>query len=161
MSPNHLAHSSAFQTGEFLVPDHYSRFICKGSLCRHTCCSGWRVTISMKQYYTLHGLSTSKSMRKRWTGPFGRCLMHPSIVMQRLSTTRMVDVRFCPLRGYAHSTKSMENPFYLPYADIIQEGRESNRRMKRPSPTVVNEPLSFSSKIKNRSHFGHRSSLFE
>ncbi len=52
-------------SGSFLVPDYYSRFKCKGSDCRNTCCHGWKVTISRKEYYILHGLSCNKTLRAK------------------------------------------------------------------------------------------------
>ena len=50
---------------EFLVPDYYPRFQCKGASCRNTCCSGWGVTIPRTQYYGLLGLDCEKGLRDR------------------------------------------------------------------------------------------------
>ncbi len=55
---------------EFIVPDHYKKFTCKGGECRNTCCSGWKVTISRQQYFVLHGLSCNKSLRDKMDRTF-------------------------------------------------------------------------------------------
>lgn len=49
--------------GNFLVPSYYKDFTCKGDKCRNTCCSGWSVKISMKEYFLLHGLQCNKELR--------------------------------------------------------------------------------------------------
>lgn len=51
--------------GEFLVPNYYKHFSCKGANCRNTCCSGWSVKISMKEYFFLHGLACKKDLREK------------------------------------------------------------------------------------------------
>lgn len=50
---------------EFLVPDYYPRFQCKGPSCRNTCCSGWGVTIPRDQYFRILGLSCGKRLREK------------------------------------------------------------------------------------------------
>ncbi|MGD9910476.1 MAG: flagellin lysine-N-methylase [Candidatus Izemoplasmatales bacterium] len=52
-------------TSRFLVPTFYSKFKCKGSDCRNTCCHGWTVTVSQKEYFVLHGVSTNKTLRDK------------------------------------------------------------------------------------------------
>jgi len=49
----------------FIVPNYYKQFSCKGTDCRNTCCSGWKVTIPMNQYFSLHGLECNKSLRDK------------------------------------------------------------------------------------------------
>lgn len=49
----------------YLVPDYYPYFHCKMGACRHACCDGWPVSISMKDYFHLVGLSCSPDLRKR------------------------------------------------------------------------------------------------
>ena len=51
--------------GTFLVPSYYMDFRCKGADCRNTCCSGWSVKISMKEYFFLHGFSCKKDLREK------------------------------------------------------------------------------------------------
>lgn len=50
-------------TNTYLVPDYYKNFQCKGKECRHTCCQGWDVTISMKEYFRLQSMDCSKKLR--------------------------------------------------------------------------------------------------
>jgi lysine-N-methylase len=49
---------------EYLVPDYYKDFSCKGKDCRYTCCSGWKVTIPMNEYFKLHGITCNKKLRE-------------------------------------------------------------------------------------------------
>ena len=51
-------------TNSFKVPNYYKNFICKGHDCRHTCCKGWDVSISMKEYFKTQSLNCSKNLRK-------------------------------------------------------------------------------------------------
>ncbi len=57
----------------YLVPDYYPNFKCKGGECTHTCCSGWRITISMRKYFELLGLLCSKELRCRLDRAFCIC----------------------------------------------------------------------------------------
>lgn len=50
-------------TSKFIVPNYYKDFKCKGKECRASCCIGWDVTISLKEYYKLQTLKCSKSLR--------------------------------------------------------------------------------------------------
>ena len=52
----------------FLVPTGYKTFKCKGGDCRACCCSGWAITVSMKEYFDLLSLSCSKELRYRIDG---------------------------------------------------------------------------------------------
>ena len=61
----------------FLVPNYYPKFTCKGGDCRHTCCSGWDVSIPMDQYYRLMGLQCHQTLRKTIDKTF-KVLDHPS-----------------------------------------------------------------------------------
>ncbi len=49
----------------FTVPDFYSEFKCKAGDCTKTCCHGWHITVSMKEYYSLLGLNCSSELRRR------------------------------------------------------------------------------------------------
>jgi len=47
------------------VPDYYKDFSCKCGACRHSCCDGWRITISEEEYYRLIGVECSPELRHR------------------------------------------------------------------------------------------------
>jgi hypothetical protein len=64
-------------TGDFLVPDYYQDFQCKGGLCRDSCCVDWKVNISMQQYFLLHGLNCNKKLKEKIDRTF-RPLLNPS-----------------------------------------------------------------------------------
>lgn len=49
----------------YTVPDYYGDFICKGPDCRHSCCVGWPISISMKEYFTLLGIECSTDLRTK------------------------------------------------------------------------------------------------
>lgn len=53
---------------EFLVPDYYNDFLCKGGACRTCCCGGWAVTVSMKEYFLLLGLDCGPDLRYKIDG---------------------------------------------------------------------------------------------
>ncbi len=50
---------------KYIVPEYYTSFSCKGGSCRHTCCHGWRITLTMEEYYRLLGIDCSSSLRRR------------------------------------------------------------------------------------------------
>ncbi len=49
----------------YFMPDYFSSFSCKMGDCRHACCVGWPITISMTNYFTLLGIDCSESLRRR------------------------------------------------------------------------------------------------
>lgn len=51
-------------THVYTVPDYYKDFVCKSSACRRTCCKGWGVSLSMREYFRLLGITCSKKLRK-------------------------------------------------------------------------------------------------
>lgn len=53
------------ETHEFLIPDYYLNFSCKMGSCRATCCVGWPISISMKNYFYLLGIDCQKHLRDR------------------------------------------------------------------------------------------------
>ena len=53
------------ETREFLVPDYFPDFSCKMGLCRRACCEGWRVSVPMRTYFSLLGLSCGEELRHR------------------------------------------------------------------------------------------------
>ena len=62
---------------DFLVPDYYKDFSCKGGECRDSCCVDWKVNISMQQYFLLHGLNCNKKLKDKIDRTF-RPLINPS-----------------------------------------------------------------------------------
>ncbi|MBQ7651973.1 MAG: flagellin lysine-N-methylase, partial [Victivallales bacterium] len=50
---------------EFLVPDYFTDFKCKIGACRHQCCFGWPISISMKEYFRLLGEECNDELRHR------------------------------------------------------------------------------------------------
>ena len=51
--------------GEFLVPEYYLSFSCKGKKCRKCCCDGFVVTLNEKEYFSLHNLDVSKELKDK------------------------------------------------------------------------------------------------
>lgn len=49
----------------YFAPDYLKKFSCKMGACRHACCNGWQVSISMDNYFKLLGLECSADMRRR------------------------------------------------------------------------------------------------
>ena len=58
------------ETHSYLTPDYYVDFACKGGLCRHPCCVGWGISLSMKEYFRLLGMDCSAELRRRMDGAF-------------------------------------------------------------------------------------------
>lgn len=50
---------------KYIVPEYYKDFKCKCGSCRHSCCEGWPIRISMKEYYRLLGINCSKKLRAK------------------------------------------------------------------------------------------------
>lgn len=49
----------------YIIPEYYKHFSCKCGECRHSCCDGWPIRISMKEYYRLLGCDCSSLFRAR------------------------------------------------------------------------------------------------
>lgn len=49
----------------FLMPDYYPHFKCKMGACRHACCEGWRVTLSLNDYFRLESEDCSLELREK------------------------------------------------------------------------------------------------
>ena len=62
---------------EYLVPRYFRDFSCKMGACRRSCCEGWPVTVSMKNYFTLLGLPCRQELRDRLDVGL-RVLDHPT-----------------------------------------------------------------------------------
>ena len=50
---------------DYLVPDYYPSFRCKIGGCRHSCCEGWAISVTMKDYFKLLSLPCSEELRRR------------------------------------------------------------------------------------------------
>lgn len=50
---------------KYTVPEYYKTFSCKGGDCRHTCCHGWGITLSMNEYYKILGMDCDPLLRRR------------------------------------------------------------------------------------------------
>jgi len=56
------------QSQKFIVPDYYDDFKCKGGECRNSCCTGWGIAVSLKEYFKLLGLECSEILRREIDG---------------------------------------------------------------------------------------------
>lgn len=52
-------------THSYSVPAYYPDFHCKAGDCRHPCCTGWDITISMTEYFHMLGMDCSPELRRR------------------------------------------------------------------------------------------------
>lgn len=50
---------------KYTVPEYYKDFKCKSGECRNSCCEGWPVRITTKEYYHLLGIKCSVELRAR------------------------------------------------------------------------------------------------
>ena len=48
-----------------LVPDYFPSFRCKIGACRHSCCEGWAISVTMKDYFKLLSVPCSEELRRR------------------------------------------------------------------------------------------------
>ncbi len=46
-------------------PEIYASFSCKCGECRHTCCSGWGISVSDAEYFRLLGMDCGEELRRR------------------------------------------------------------------------------------------------
>lgn len=49
----------------FLTPDYMPQFRCKMGACRHACCEGWPISVSMTDYFRMLGVDCSPELRRR------------------------------------------------------------------------------------------------
>lgn len=54
----------------WLETDFFENFKCKCGACKHTCCSGWKIAVSKKEYYKLVTLDCSKQLADRIESAF-------------------------------------------------------------------------------------------
>lgn len=95
---------------QFIVPDYYPRFQCKGGSCRNTCCSSWGIHISMKQYFKLLNLPCEEPLKSKIERAFMPRL-HPT--PDQYAELRHTYEGYCPLlleNGYCglHSACGVE-----------------------------------------------------
>lgn len=50
---------------DYLVPDYFPSFRCKIGGCRHSCCEGWAISVTMKDYFKLLSVPCSEVLRRR------------------------------------------------------------------------------------------------
>lgn len=50
---------------KYIVPEYYQYFQCKCSNCRSSCCDGWPIRITRKEYFRLLGVTCSDQLRSR------------------------------------------------------------------------------------------------
>ena len=50
--------------------EYWEEFECKGGACRHSCCQGWGISLSMKEYFRLLGMDCSPELRRKLDGAF-------------------------------------------------------------------------------------------
>lgn len=91
---------------KYTVPDYYKSFACKGNACRKTCCKGWGVSLSMREYFRLIGLNCPPKLRKSLD-----CAFYPAQPQssERYAFFRKKEDGDCPLHlksGYCGLQKS-------------------------------------------------------
>ena len=50
---------------EWMEADYFDTFECKCGACRHTCCTGWSISVNMKDYFRLIGMDCSDALHDR------------------------------------------------------------------------------------------------
>ncbi len=79
----------------YTVPAYYPDFHCKAGDCRHPCCVGWDIAISMKEYFRMIGMDCSPQLRRRldtaFHPPMERSEDHYAVISSRWDGD-------CPLR---------------------------------------------------------------
>jgi len=71
---------------KYLVPEYYKDFKCKRGECRHSCCDGWPIRISTKEYYHLIGIKCSNELRVRLDCALKICLEPSNEGYKQIST---------------------------------------------------------------------------
>jgi len=54
------------------VPDYYKKFTCKCGDCRASCCHGWKINLTMAEYFRLLGMDCDPVLRRRLDCAFCR-----------------------------------------------------------------------------------------
>ncbi len=55
---------------EWSEAEYFKDFSCKCGECRHTCCAGWKIAVSEKEYFRLIGLDCSEELHERLESAF-------------------------------------------------------------------------------------------
>ena len=71
---------------KYIVPEYYKDFKCKSGECRHSCCDGWPIRISTKEYYHLLGIKCSDKLRVRLDCALKICLEPSNVSYKQIST---------------------------------------------------------------------------
>jgi len=71
---------------KYIVPEYYKNFKCKSGECRHSCCEGWPIRISTKEYYHLLGIKCSDELRVRLDFALKICLTPSNESNKQIST---------------------------------------------------------------------------
>lgn len=50
---------------EWIETDYFDAFECKCGACRHTCCTGWSISVNMRDYFRLIGMDCSDALHAR------------------------------------------------------------------------------------------------
>ena len=80
----------------WLEADYFDEFRCKGGACRGSCCEGWEIAMSMKDYFKLIGMDCSPEMHHRLECAF-RTPEEPSPERYRLISPNWMGM--CPMHG--------------------------------------------------------------
>lgn len=59
-----------FAGGRAACLEYWEEFECKCGRCRHSCCEGWGISLSMQEYFKLLGMDCSPELRRRLDGAF-------------------------------------------------------------------------------------------
>ena len=114
--------------GSFLVPDFYKDFSCKCGNCRISCCEGWNIFVSQKEYYDILSLQTSEDLGSR--------IMHAFYIPKDASPERFAGLNHdwlgrCPLRD--------ESGLCLLQ---VEKGEDSIPQLCRQYPRSIREDIS-------------------
>ena len=71
---------------KYIVPEYYKDFKCKSGECRHSCCEGWPIRISTKEYYHLLGIDCSDELRARLDCALKICIEPSSEGYKQITT---------------------------------------------------------------------------
>ncbi len=71
---------------KYIIPEYFKSFKCKCGSCKHCCCEGWPVRISMKEYYRLLGINCSKKLRAKLDCALRNCSEPDTVCYAEIST---------------------------------------------------------------------------
>ena len=79
----------------YRVPSYYLKFACKGGDCRHTCCEGWNVSVSLDEYFKLLSVDCCIELKEKIDHSL-QIALHPSVERYALFSPNYYGD--CPLR---------------------------------------------------------------